>query len=151
VANAISVQLAEEIVTELNRDSAQSKFSQEFTATRSYAPVFKREDMSQLHVTVVPKSQTQELMTRGSNSEDNHDVFIGVQKAVDPDSLLEIDALTKLTEEIKDHFLGDVVIEGSEFNTTVTAAVIDPIAEPDFLTTKHQFLSLVTLTMFVFK
>lgn len=162
--DSVTVQLADAIVATLNRANLptapprpsvrpqpSSGFSQTFTATRGYAPIFDLKDMGTLHVTVVPKTIASELVTRGKQSEESYEIFIAVQKRITLATNSTIDALARLTEEIKEYFEGQAIIALSELNTRCTAATIDLVADWDYLMTKSQFLSLVNLTIFVFK
>jgi hypothetical protein len=92
---ALAADIAEAVVAELNGHA----FSLPFTAVRSYRPVYGREEMKALHVTVVAGGFTMEPAGRGLTQED-YVVEIGLQQAADPQDMGAMDALLGLVEEI---------------------------------------------------
>ena len=94
-------QVAAAVVTELNGHT----FSTPLAAVRSYYPVYKREEMDTLHVTVVPAGSDYSLSDRTTIGRD-FTVDISVQKAVSPKDLVAVDSLVALVEEVADFFLG---------------------------------------------
>jgi hypothetical protein len=96
---AVTVDIADALVAELNAGS----FSQPLAAARHYAPAFDLKEMTELHVSVVPKG----IVIAGSDrSRNTHDVQIdlGVQKKFTTGDAAEIDPLMTLVEEIADFF-----------------------------------------------
>jgi len=95
---AVLVDIAQAVVAELNGHT----FSRPFTAVRSYRPLFEREEMKDLHVTVVPNGFTVEALDR-RRSQGDYSVEIAIQHAPDP---LEpaMDDLVGLVEEIAAFF-----------------------------------------------
>jgi hypothetical protein len=94
-------QVAQAVVAELNGHT----FSTPLAAVRSYYPIYKREEMDTLHVTVVPAGSDYSLSDRSTIGRD-FVVDISVQKAVSPTDLVAVDALVALVEEVADFFLG---------------------------------------------
>ena len=94
-------QVAQAVVDELN----DATFSQSVAAVRSYYPVYKREEMDTLHVTVVPAGSDFSLSDRTTIGRD-FVVDISVQKAVSPKDLVAVDTMVALVEEVADFFLG---------------------------------------------
>jgi hypothetical protein len=92
---AVLVDIADAIVAELNGHA----FSKPFTALRSYRPLFEREEMKDLHVTVVPAGFTLELAGR-NQSQTDYVVEVGVQHAPETFDTAAMDALMGLVEEI---------------------------------------------------
>lgn len=144
--DSIGVQLADAVVTELN----DTTFSEQFTATRSYAPVFDLKTLNVTHVTVVPGTVKQEIVTRSKQSEDTHEVSIAVERVINVKDLITSDAVAELLQEINDHFKGEITIAGSDLNTRIMKVTMTP-PDWDHLTSKNLFLALVTLTVFVFR
>jgi hypothetical protein len=95
---ATIVDIAAAVTTELNTHS----FSQSFAATRAYLPTFELATMSSLHVTVVPRSVASKSLDRQRDSYD-YEIDVAVQQKIDP-TLVNLDALVLLVEEIADHF-----------------------------------------------
>jgi hypothetical protein len=96
---AVAIDIADAVVAELNAGS----FSQPLTALRHYVPSFDLKEMTELHVSVVPKG----LVIAGADRSRNaHDVQIdlGVQKKFTTGDAAEIDPLMTLVEEIADFF-----------------------------------------------
>lgn len=82
-----------------------------FTPTRVWVPEFTVEELQTLHVSVVPVTFTQDLLTRGLNQEDRI-IQVAIQKKimdVDPDKPVDatatalVDPLIGLTEQIGDY------------------------------------------------
>jgi len=96
---AVLVDIADAVVAELNGHT----FSQEFTAARSYRPVYSREEMKDLHVTVVPAGFTIELAGR-NQSQTDYVVEVGVQHAPETLDTAALDSLMGLVEEIVTFF-----------------------------------------------
>ena len=102
------VDLAAAAVTALNAGS----FSQAFTAVRKYQPRWKRDELANLRVTVVPRGDDRDgTASGGARNEYQEDLVfeVGVQKQYDATNdvteLATCDALAYLFEEVKD-FLG---------------------------------------------
>jgi hypothetical protein len=91
--------IAAAVVTELNGHA----FGQPFTAQRLYLPVFDLADMTDLHVTVVPKGVSVEPFGRAACQYD-YSLDVGVQKKLSSGDAAEIDPLLALVEEIGQFF-----------------------------------------------
>ncbi len=135
---ALIADIAEAIVAALNGHT----FSQPFTAARAYRPAFDLKDMTDLHVTVVPKGV--ELTTAGRGlAQSDVQVDIGVQKKLAASDNAEIDALMGLVQEIAEFIratgrFGDAAWVKTE-NT--------PIYSQEHLGELRQFTSVLTLTL----
>jgi hypothetical protein len=92
---AVLVDIADAVVAELNGHA----FSKPFTAERSYRPVYSREEMKGLHVTVVPAGFTIELAGR-NQSQTDYVVEVGIMHAPETLDAGAMDALMGLVEEI---------------------------------------------------
>lgn len=97
---AVLADIQQAIVDALNGGT----WSLDFVAIRSYRPVFKREEMKDLHVTVVPGGCNSQRLSRGLVQGD-YVVEIAVQQAVVPGDLAAMDSLGGLVEELGDFFL----------------------------------------------
>jgi hypothetical protein len=135
---ALIADIAEAVVTALNGHT----FRQPFTAQRAYRPVFDLKDMTELHVTVVPKGV--ELTTAGRGlAQSDLQIDIGVQKKLAAGDNAEIDSLVGLVQEIAEFIratgrFGDAAWVKTE-NT--------PIYSQEHLGELRQFTSVLTLTL----
>ncbi|HPD17396.1 MAG TPA: hypothetical protein PLE19_20860 [Planctomycetota bacterium] len=135
---ALIADIAEAVVTALNGHT----FSQPFTAARAYRPVFDLKDLTDLHVTVVPKGV--ELTTAGRGlAQSDVQIDIGVQKKLTASDNAGIDPLLGLVQEIAEFVratgrFGDAAWVKTE-NT--------PIYSQEHLGELRQFTSVLTLTL----
>lgn len=135
---SVSIDIAEAVLTELNA----GQFSHQFTAVRAATMMYELKDMTDLHVTVIPRSIEN---TTSSRAKRQRDVAIDVvvqQKLAEGDNN-EIDPLIGLAEEIEDFF-------ALRRLDAVAAVCIDGVVDPLYLS-KHlddlrQFTSVVRLT-----
>jgi len=97
--SSMHADIADAIVTALNGE----EFSQPFTAVKKYLPQYLLEDLATLRVSVIPSIWSAAPKNRALR-EYQYAVDIAVQKAIDPDTLAEGDAMVALMEEI-DKFL----------------------------------------------
>ncbi len=95
---ATIVAIADAVTAELSAHG----FSQPLVAARHYLPTFELATMTDLHVTVVPRSISSKSLDRQRDSYD-YEIDVAVQQKVDP-TLVNLDALVLLVEEIADHF-----------------------------------------------
>jgi len=131
--------VAEAVKAELNAH----EFSAEFEAVRAYVPLFDLAEMKDLHVTIVPKGLTVE---GGSRKASQHDVQVDVaiQKKLESEDNVEIDALMALVEEISD-FLKFKRLEG--FPGAAWLKVENaPVYSQEHLSEMRQFTSVLMLT-----
>jgi hypothetical protein len=120
-------------------------FSQQFTATREYAPEYKLEDLATLRVAVVPKAIESNLEARDrARGPWQFDVAFHKRVAPGETQLLELDALMLLVEEVSDwiwtHPLDAVP------GTAWLKNANDPMYDPEKLQTDSVFLSVLTVT-----
>lgn len=141
---SVLVSIADAVVASLNDGS----FNQSFVAERHYQPVFDLPEMTDLHVSVVPKGVEVLASSRNQNQHD-YAIDIGIQKRVAEDA--KADELMTLAEEIADNFrLKRVQVAGVGSVPLLTVAT-DPIFAPEHLTEKRVFTSVVTLTFRVLR
>ena len=96
----IVIDIAEAVAATLNGDEFKARAAAlgfAFTAVRSYRPIFDREEMKDLHVTVVPAGFTLELAGR-NQSQTDYVVEVGVQHAPETLDTAALDALMGLVE-----------------------------------------------------
>lgn len=135
---SLAVQLAETVVNELNAAS----FSQAFTATRNYLPLFELSEFKTLRVTVMPGTTTLETRSRQTCQQDST-IEIAIQHKLADCENTTIDPLLGLVEEIADHF---------RFRRFSTPDVIwiktenEPQLAQEHLDQFRVFTSLLTLT-----
>jgi hypothetical protein len=135
---ALIADIAEAVVTALNGHT----FSQPFTAARAYRPVFDLKDMTDLHVTVVPKGV--ELTTAGRGlAQSDVQIDIGVQKKLAAGDNAEIDSLVGLVQEIAEF----VRATGRFGEAAWVKTENTPIYSQEHLAELRQFTSVLTLTL----
>lgn len=128
--------IADAVVDALNGYS----FSETFTAVRSFRPRYDLTELATLRVTVVPKSRTQEQLTRTSNREDI-EIDVGIQKQVSTDDGA-VEDLMELADEIVD-FMDRNEVGGAKWMGMTN----DPIYDPTYLTEKNVFFTVLTFKM----
>ena len=96
---SVVIDIADSIVAELNA----ATLSMPLAAQRHYVPSFELKDMSNLHVSVVPKGL---IVTKSDRNHNTNDAMIdvAVQKKFSAGDATEIDPLLNLVEEIADYF-----------------------------------------------
>lgn len=130
-------QIANAVTTELN----DTDFSISFTATMTLLPVFELKDMRELKVTVVPKAQSFQRLSRDTSSREIQ-IDIGIQKKFSGQS--EAEELLGLVEEIATHFDGKRLVEA---NIAICVKVHnEPVYAPEHIEQYRQFTSVLTLT-----
>jgi len=114
-----------------------------FTAKRYYRPMFDLAEMSDLHVSVVPRGMTIE---RADRSRNQHDVQIdvAVQKKFQSGDAAELDPLMALVEEIADFFRLRRLAAYPDAVWVKTENV--PVYAQEHLEEFRQFTSVLTLT-----
>ncbi len=140
---ATIVQIADAVVAQLNATT----FSQTLTAERHYLPRFELSEMTELRVSVVPRSVTSKGLDRNRDSFD-YQIDVAVQQKLDPTSG-NLDALMALVEEIADHFRSHPLAGYPQARCTEVENV--PVYAPEHLDEFRQFTSLLTLTFRVWR
>ena len=134
---SVITDLADAVAASLNAGS----FGMPFTAERLHQPSFDLAELAELHVSVVPKSQTITNATRQHSFFDCA-IDVGVQKKVADDS--EVDALLDLVEEIADH------LRLKRLDDYPTAAWLsiehEPVVASEHLDQNRQLTSVLTVT-----
>ncbi|MCI0333695.1 MAG: hypothetical protein L0228_10795 [Planctomycetes bacterium] len=140
---ATIIDIADSIVAELNA----ATFSQPVSAVRHYAPQFEMTEMTTLHVTVVPKGLSSQLLDRSRDTFE-YLVDVAVQQKVDQTNP-SLDALMNLVEEIADHFRAASL--ASFPNARCVEVKNEPVYSPEHLTELGQFTSVLTLIFKVWR
>jgi hypothetical protein len=130
------LQLAEKIVQSLN----ESSFALPFSAVKTLFPFYELKDLSNLKVTVVPKSVNITNASRNS-SEFDYQVDIAVQKAVKTPDDIEVTALTELVLAIAKSFRNKVY---QDIGAVCFKQSIDPLYSVEHIQPPSVFTSVVT-------
>jgi len=134
-----SVTIADAVKEELNNHS----FSQSFTAVRKFIPKYTLEELTTLRVTVVPKANEENLITR-SDSQREVQIDIGIHKKIDSDEETEAPPLIALAEEIMQYI--------RKLKLTNAPGVFwvrtenNPIYSQEYLQKERVFFSLITVS-----
>ena len=110
-------------------------------AERGLLPVFDLQQLSDLHITVLPSTVEREESTRGSVVE-TLSVAIGIQQRIDVDN--NGDDLFDVVEDIVD-FMHRRQLAALP-DAVAFSIVVDPIFAPEHLDTSRVFTSVITLT-----
>jgi len=118
-------------------------YGEPVTVERKYRPAFELADLTQVHITVVPRSMSITTATRDSGYFDCA-IDVGVQKKVNADQAEDIDALMTLVEQIADQ------LRMKRLNDAPEAAWVSIENEPAFasehLDQQRVFTSVLTVT-----
>lgn len=140
---AVILNIADAVVTQLNA----ATFSQPVAAERHYQPKFELSEMTELKVSVVPRSLGSKAFDRNRDSFD-YVIDVAVQQKTDM-TQAALDALMALVEEIADHFRKEPL------TAYPTARCMEAKNEPVYslahLEEFRQFTSVVTLTFRVWR
>lgn len=134
---SVITDLADAVASSLN----DATFSEEFTAERLHQPSFDLAELSELHVSVVPKSQTITNATR-QHSFFDCEIDVGVQQKVADDT--EVDALLDLVQEIADHLRMKRLPDYPQAGWLAIAH--DPVVASEHLDQNRQLTSVLTVT-----
>lgn len=140
---AVITDLADTVVAELNGAS----FSRPVAAERHYQPQFDLAEMTELRVSVVPRSLTSTALDRKRDGFD-YQIDVAVQQKTDF-SEESLDALMTLVEEIADHLRRQSLSDYP--NARCTEVKNEPIYSPEHLQELRQFTSILTLTYRVWR
>jgi hypothetical protein len=140
---ATIVAIADAVVAELNGTT----FSQPLTAERHYQPVFELSEMTELKVSVVPRSVASKALDRNRDSFD-YLIDVAVQHKTEP-TQGNLDALMELVEEIADHFRTQPLAGYPEAHCIEVTN--EPIYAMEHLDEFRQFTSVITLTYRVWR
>ncbi|OQA02449.1 MAG: hypothetical protein BWY69_01105 [Planctomycetes bacterium ADurb.Bin401] len=112
-----------------------------FTAIRTLFPFYELKDLSNLKVTVVPKSVNITTATR-SSSEFDYQIDIAIQKAVKSPDDAEVTALTELALAICKSFRSKIY---EDIGAVCFKQSIDPLYSVEHIQPPSVFTSVVTL------
>jgi hypothetical protein len=140
---AVILDIADSVVAQLSGGS----FSQPLTAERHYQPKFELSEMTDLKVSVVPRSLASKTLDRNRDTFD-YLIDVAVQQKTDM-SQASLDALMTLVEEIADHFRTQPL--ASYPNARCTEVKNEPVYSLEHLDEFRQFTSVITLTYRVWR
>ena len=152
--SSVNAQIAQAVVDRLNQSDVQA--ITKATADRTWAPLFKLEEMAKLQLTVyVPEDKCERI----GREETKHEslIQIGLQKrlgvtanptgrtAIDN---VEPDALVAIAEYINTIWLPQDADAFSipTINASVLKTEIKPLCDPDYLRDESRFFSLIHVT-----
>jgi hypothetical protein len=135
---AVVLDIADAVVAQINA----ATFSQPVTAERHFQPKFELSEMTELKVSVVPRSLASKSLDRNRDSFD-YLIDVAVQQKTDM-SQAALDALMTLVEEIADHFRTQPLTAYP--NARCTVVKNDPVYALEHLDEFRQFTSVITLT-----
>jgi len=136
---SVILDVADAVAAALNA-AEEGTFGVDFIAARMVLPRFKLEDLSTLHVTVVPASAGVEMQTRSTVLYEI-EINIGVQKLLGKDVDDEIEDLLDLVEAIGDYLRGRTLDDVSWMRQDN-----DPAYATDHLANQNVFTSVLTIT-----
>ena len=139
---ALIIDIADAVVSELN-DTLPEVFSPPFTAVRRVLPEFELAELTDLKVTVVPKSIEISGATRGAGAFD-YEVDIGVQKKLGKNIDAEVTELCGLVETII-AFMRQRPLGRLPYLKWVRTRN-DPVYAPEHLAEQRTFTSVITLS-----
>lgn len=142
MSTPVMLELADAVAATLSAGD----FSQAFTARRAYTPEYDLSKVTDLTVTVVPKSQEIAKASRDSAYFDAA-IDVGVQKKIEGDeaeSRAMVDGLIALVEEIVDRLRGRRLEAAPD--AVWMAIANDPIFDRDHLDRLRVFTGVVTVT-----
>lgn len=138
--SSILLNVADAVVKDLN----ENVFSMEFQAERFYLPQFELKQFRELRVSVVPREQRAERLTREKSAE-LCGIDIGVQMRFAKQDAANIDPLMALVDEILSLFNGHELAEMP--GAYCTAIKPNPVFAPEHMEQFRQFTSVITLTV----
>lgn len=120
-------------------------FSMPFTATRTYVPRFKLEELTELQVTVVPNAIESAFSTRTQTLGPwQIDVGFHCKVAAGEGQAAQVDALMQLVEEVGDWITDNALPDALRAKWLRNAN--DPLFDHAHLKEKNVFVSLLTVT-----
>lgn len=141
---SIITDIADAVTAEINA-ADPGTFSESFTAERKALPVYELAELSDLKVTVVPKSMEISISTRGM-SQYEIVVDIGTQKKLPATPYIdtEVETLGSLVDQIAE-YLRRRKLADAPFAIWVNTAN-DPVYAPEHLAEQRVFTGVLTVT-----
>lgn len=140
---ATMIAIAEAVVEQLNA----AALSQPVVAVRHYQPNFELAEMTELKVSVVPRSVASKGLDRNRDSFD-FKIDVAVQRKVEP-TAGNLDALMELVEEIADYFRAEPLAGAT--GARCVEVENNPVYAVEHLEEFRQFTSVLTLTYRVWR
>ena len=144
---AIITDIADAVAAALNGET----WSQEFTAERSYVPVWNQSDLATLQVAVVPRTEVSQRESRVISIH-TYSVDIVVAKKMADVTNAELDPYVTLAEEIADYWRDNHLLTLSGgVRAGCLVVQTEPVVASEILDENRQFLSVVSLTFKVWR
>ena len=121
----------------------------EFTAKRTFQVSHQRADLDAIKVSVVPKSARREIESRGVVKHIVQ-VDVGVQRAVEPDSLPDCDAMLDLLQKVADVFHFEA-LDCDGQRAVCTEVEHNPLFIDEHLDQHRVFTGVVTLSFAMYE
>lgn len=134
--------IADAVVAEIN-SAADGTWNLEFTPARAVLPQFDLTELSDLRVTVVPRSVGVSADSRGYSRHDV-EIDIGVQKKLGADLDTDIETLLDLVERLVTYMNRRPLTSMPKVAWVSTEN--DPVYAADHLSQQRVFTSVITLT-----
>ena len=115
-------------------------FSSSFTAKRVAVPLFERETLRSLTVTLWIVSETETVVSR-DHTERLYTVDIGIQNPADPDSVSDIDSMMTLIEEVRNTIRGTTIGSADWAGTEA-----EPLYNLQTIGDSREFISVISVT-----
>lgn len=144
---SLALDIADAVVAELNA-APEDTFEPGFEAVRRVLPEFELKDLSQLRVSVVPRSV---LITTATRAESQYEVAIdiGIQRKLGTDLDAEVEALGTLIDAIAAYLTRRPLAEAPY--AVWSAIENEPVYAPVHLAEQRVFTSVLTVTYRVMK
>lgn len=108
MSTPLIIQAQNELLTILNNGSQAGSFGNiTFTAKRRYLPLYKKEELANLTISILASDNVSTFKDR-QKLEENPEIHIGIQKALaKPEDLVECDGLMAFVAQISDFLATD--------------------------------------------
>ena len=140
---SVIIDIADAVVAQLNG----ATLSQPLIAVRHYQPKFELSEMTELKVSVVPRSLASKTLDRNRDSFE-YQIDVAVQQKTDM-SQASLDGLMNLVEEIADHLRQTALTQYPQSRCTEFENA--PVYALDHLDELRQFTSVLTVTYRVWR
>ncbi len=144
---SLALDIADAVVAELS-GAPEGTFSPGFEAVRRVLPEFDLKDLSELRVSVVPRSV---LITGATRAQSQYEVAvdIGIQRKLGADLDAEVKALGGLVDAIAEYLTRRPLAEAPQ--AVWSAIENEPVYAPVHLAEQRVFTSVLTVTYRVMK
>lgn len=142
--SATAIEICDALAAGITAKAFSSPYAS-VTAVRRYVPDYEGTDLKNLKISVVPGGVETERSARGQDLF-THEILVVLAKLVDG-SNTQIDALTKLAEEILDAIRSDLLtMPTMPANARYFGAMMQTSFDRDSLTDRRVFLAQISVT-----